>query len=52
MSVSPARGTLLCLLPGGAARDERALIDWMAHQGVFCTTHVNRLEKLLEQMDE
>jgi len=29
MSVSPARGTLLCLLPGGAARDEgRSSIGW------------------------
>jgi DNA-binding transcriptional ArsR family regulator len=28
------------------------LIDWIAHYRAFWTEHVERLEKLLEQMDE
>jgi hypothetical protein len=28
------------------------LIDWIAHYRVFWTEHVDRLERLLERMDE
>ncbi len=30
----------------------KPLIDWIAHYRDFWTTHVDRLEKLLERMDE
>jgi len=30
----------------------KPLIDWIAHYRAFWTTHVDRLEKLLEKMDE
>ena len=33
-------------------RGMKPLIDWMAHYRDFWTTHVDRLEKLLEKMDE
>ena len=28
------------------------LVDWMKHYGAFWTEHVDRLEQLLEKMDE
>ena len=33
-------------------RGMKPLIDWMAHYRVFWTEHVERLERLLETMDE
>jgi DNA-binding transcriptional ArsR family regulator len=33
-------------------RGMKPLIDWIAHYRAFWTTHVDRLEKLLEKMDE
>ena len=30
----------------------KQLIDWIAHYRAFWTTHVDRLEALLEKMDE
>jgi DNA-binding transcriptional ArsR family regulator len=33
-------------------RGIKPLIDWIAHYRVFWTEHVDRLEKLLEKMDE
>jgi len=33
-------------------RGMKPLIDWMAHYRAFWTTHVDRLERLLEKMDE
>ena len=30
----------------------KPLIDWIAHYGAFWAEHVDRLEKLLERMDE
>jgi DNA-binding transcriptional ArsR family regulator len=33
-------------------RGMKPLIDWMAHYRVFWTEHVDRLEKLLEKMDQ
>jgi hypothetical protein len=30
----------------------KPLIDWIAHYRAFWTEHVERLEKLLEDMDE
>src|SRR5215217_5155401 len=33
-------------------RGMKPLIDWMAHYRVFWTEHVDRLERLLEKMDE
>jgi DNA-binding transcriptional ArsR family regulator len=33
-------------------RGMRPLIDWMAHYRAFWTAHVDRLERLLEEMDE
>jgi len=33
-------------------RGMKPLIDWIAHYRVFWTEHVDRLEKLLEKMDE
>ena len=35
-----------------APRGMKPLIDWIAHYRVFWTEHVDRLEKLLENMDE
>ena len=34
------------------ARGLKPLIDWIAHYRVFWTEHVERLEQLLEKMDE
>jgi len=33
-------------------RGMKPLIDWVAHYRVFWTEHVDRLERLLEEMDE
>src|SRR5512134_609627 len=33
-------------------RGMKPLIDWIAHYRAFWTEHVDRLEKLLERMDE
>ncbi len=33
-------------------RGMKPLIDWISHYRVFWTEHVDRLEKLLEKMDE
>jgi DNA-binding transcriptional ArsR family regulator len=33
-------------------RGMRPLIDWIAHYRAFWTEHVDRLERLLEKMDE
>jgi DNA-binding transcriptional ArsR family regulator len=33
-------------------RGMKPLIDWIAHYRVFWTEHVDRLERLLEKMDE
>lgn len=33
-------------------RGMKPLIDWIAHYRAFWTEHVDRLEKLLEKMDE
>jgi DNA-binding transcriptional ArsR family regulator len=33
-------------------RGMKPLIDWIAHYRVFWIEHVNRLERLLEKMDE
>ena len=33
-------------------RGMKPLIDWIAHYRVFWTEHLDRLERLLEQMDE
>ena len=33
-------------------RGIKPLIDWIAHYRAFWTEHVDRLERLLEQMDE
>ena len=33
-------------------RGMRPLIDWIAHYRAFWTDHVDRLERLLEKMDE
>jgi DNA-binding transcriptional ArsR family regulator len=33
-------------------RGMKPLIDWIAHYRAFWTEHVDRLERLLEQMDE
>ena len=33
-------------------RGLKPLIDWIAHYRAFWTDHVDRLEKLLEKMDE
>ena len=33
-------------------RGMKPLIDWIAHYRAFWTEHVNRLEQLLEKMDE
>jgi DNA-binding transcriptional ArsR family regulator len=33
-------------------RGMKPLIDWIAHYRAFWTTHVDRLEKLLERIDE
>jgi DNA-binding transcriptional ArsR family regulator len=33
-------------------RGIKPLLDWIAHYRVFWTEHVDRLEKLLEKMDE
>ena len=33
-------------------RGMKPLIDWIAHYRAFWTEHVDRLEQLLEQMDE
>ena len=33
-------------------RGMKPLIDWMAHYRAFWTMHVDRLEELLENMDE
>ena len=33
-------------------RGMKPLIDWIAHYRAFWTTHVDRLEALLEKMDE
>jgi hypothetical protein len=30
----------------------KPLIDWIAHYRAFWTAHVDRLEQLLEKMDE
>ena len=38
-------------LPGRPGRNGR-LIDWIAHYRAFWTEHVDRLEQLLEKMDE
>ena len=34
------------------SRGMKPLIDWIAHYRAFWTEHVNRLEQLLEKMDE
>ena len=34
------------------SRGMKPLIDWVAHYRVFWTEHVDRLERLLEEMDE
>jgi DNA-binding transcriptional ArsR family regulator len=34
------------------SRGMKPLIDWIAHYRAFWTEHVDRLEKLLEKMDE
>jgi DNA-binding transcriptional ArsR family regulator len=36
------------VLPGGM----KPLIDWIAHYRAFWTEHIDRLERLLEEMDE
>src|SRR5688572_30030483 len=33
-------------------RGLKPLVDWMAHYRVFWTEHIDRLEQLLESMDE
>jgi len=33
-------------------RGVKPLIDWIAHYRAFRTEHVDRLEQLLEEMDE
>ena len=34
------------------SRGMKPLVDWMAHYRAFWTAHVDRLERLLEEMDE
>ena len=34
------------------SRGMKPLVDWMAHYRTFWTAHVDRLERLLEEMDE
>src|SRR6187401_3052974 len=34
------------------SRGMKPLVDWMAHYRAFRTAHVDRLERLLEEMDE
>ena len=33
-------------------RGLKPLVDWIAHYRAFWTTHIDRLEQLLDQMDE
>jgi hypothetical protein len=41
-----------CVYYQVAPRGMKPLIDWIAHYRAFWTEHVDRLERLLEQMDE
>src|SRR5215212_4592088 len=41
-----------CVYYRVAPRGMKPLIDWIAHYRVFWTEHVDRLEQLLERMDE
>ena len=41
-----------CVVYRVEPRGLQPLVDWMAHHRAFWTEHVDRLEKLLERMDE
>ena len=41
-----------CVYYRVAPRGMQPLIDWIAHYRTFWTEHVDRLEQLLEEMDE
>ena len=41
-----------CVYYRVAPRGMKPLIDWIAHYRAFWTEHVDRLEQLLEKMDE
>ena len=41
-----------CVYYRVATRGMKPLIDWIAHYRAFWTEHVDRLERLLEKMDE
>ena len=41
-----------CIYYRAEPRGMKPLIDWIAHYRAFWTEHVDRLERLLENMDE